>query len=242
MSGWRPFHNQTDCARGDSLPIVRVVIRNLLAILLPVMLCAQEPARPIGTVSSARPLSLSGTTMSPTGAPSWPVMAHDELVTQGTTLFTTADNDTVIFNANTKARLDSLPITGGAPPQTYILLREGGLTFDAKASRLYLCAGGRLFVPEVQAAGVIRIEANGTLTQGVSRGVFAEQGQRSCTEAGPGSFLTGQPNAAGGTVAPNPGLSTTSKTQITLGVGAAVAILISSFLNANPGTVSSSQP
>ena len=104
---------------------------------------------------------------------------------------------------DTKVKVDSVNLFSGEAKKPYIFLRQGGLSFDAKSSRIYICASGRLFIPEVLAKGALSLAANGAVSRTLVSGVFAEDGKRSCTETGAGQFLTGVPGAsAGATVGP----------------------------------------
>ena len=217
-----------------------------LFLLLACLSHAQEPTKPIGAISSGKPFTIDGASMSPTGASSYPVVPRDEIATQAPALFTTSDRNVVTFDADTKAKLNTVEAN-----QTYIFLRQGGLAFDAKYSRLYICAGGSLFVLETLAKGAVRLAPNGTVSQSLTAGVFAEQGKRSCTDAGIGGFLSGVPGAAGAAIAPAPGgggLSAGTLAKIAIGVGVGAALGISAFTstsfppNANPLPPSPSQP
>jgi hypothetical protein len=209
---------------------------------------AQEPNKPMGAITSTKPVAIDGTSMSPTGSASWPVMERDEIATQAPAMLTTGDHNVIVLDADTKIRLDAVSPVSGEAKQTYIFLRQGGLSFDAKTSRIYICAAARLFVPEVLSKGVVRLDATGAVSQSLASGVFAEQGKRSCTESGPGNFLTGVPGAAGGAVGPAAGGASTAATvrAIALGVGVAVAAAASSFFstsfNPNPAPISAINP
>jgi len=100
---------------------------------------------------------------------------------------------------------------------------------------MYICAGGRLFVPETLARGAVRLAPSGAVSQSLTAGTFAEQGQRSCTDAGPGGFLSGVPGPAGAAIAPatatGGGLTAASITGVILGVGVGTAAGIAAFTN-----------
>jgi hypothetical protein len=186
--------------------------------------------------------------MSPTGSSSWPAMELDEIATQAPTLLTTSDHDVVILDSATKIKLNSVSLAAGGAKQTYIFIRQGGLTFDAKSSRILICAGGRLFVPETLSKGVVRVEANGSVSQSLTSGVFAEQGKRACTDAGVGDFLTGVPGAAGG-VTTSTGAAvggSIALRTVAIGVGSAAATGVAAYTaassNTNPPPISPIQP
>jgi hypothetical protein len=241
----------------------------LLAALLVCRIGAAEQAPVVlGTIGSTSAVVIDGTAMSPTGSSAWPVVAQDEVATEAPALFTTADHNLVTFDAESRFRLNAVaPSQAANEKETYIFLRQGGLAFDARSSRMLICIGSRLFVPETLAKGTLRLDKNGTVLQHLDSGVFAEQGTRSCNETGPGVFLTGVPGPAGGTAgaaggtagaAPAGGVTVINNAQIIraevasiigIGVAAATGAFSSSSspcpatgCNANPPAVSTVQP
>ena len=220
-----------------------------------------QPSPVLGAIGSTSPVIIDGIAMSPTASSSWPLVAKDEVVTQAPALLTTEDHSLVTFEGGSKARLD---LIGGAQPtaaqQTYILVREGGLTFDSRAGTLAICIGGRFFIPRASAKGTLRLGKNGAVSQHLDSGTFSEQGVRGCSEAGPGSFLTGAagaagavagagPTAAGVTVGSTAGaVAAAAGTAVGLGTAAATGAFSSANTcatagcNTNPAVLSPVQP
>jgi hypothetical protein len=171
-------------------------VKALTIAALTALLCAAgPPPEVVGTVASARPVAIDNVPMSPTGSASWPVVEGDEIATEAPTLFTTADRDVVTFDANSNVKVSRVPTK-----EAYVFVRKGGLAFDAKSTRLMICIGGRLFVPQPQAKGALRLEANGTVFEHLDGGAFAEDGKRSCGETGPALLQGGLAGAAGAVI------------------------------------------
>ena len=241
----------------------------ITACILAVVICrigSAEQATVLGTIGSTSAVVIDGTAMSSTGSSAWPVVAGDEIATQAPALLTTADHNLATFDAESRFRLNAVATTPAAEKQTYIFVRQGGLAFDARSSRLLICIGNRLFVPETLAKGTLRLDKNGSVLQHIDSGVFAEQGARSCNEDGPGTFLTGTPGPAGGNAgvaggnagAVPAGGVTVTNTRATVAavaatlVGVGLAVATGAFTsasscatvgcNANPPPVSTIQP
>jgi hypothetical protein len=240
------------------------------ACILAVVLCwtgiADQPSTVLGTIGSTSAVVIDGTTMSPTGSSAWPVVATDEIATQAPALLTTADHNLATFDPESRFRLNVASAQPAGEKQTYIFVRQGGLAFDARSSRMLICIGNRLFVPETLAKGTLRMDKNGSVLQHLDSGVFAEQGARSCDDSGPGAFLAGVPGSAGGNAgaaggnagaAPAGGITVTN-TRATIAavaatlVGVGVAVATGAFssasscatagCNANPPALSTIQP
>jgi len=221
------------------------------ACILAVVVCrigsADQASAVLGTIGSTSAVVIDGTAMSPTGSSAWPVVATDEIATQAPALLTTADHNLVTFDPESRFRLNAIATTpAGAEKQTYIFVRQGGLAFDARSSRMLICIGNRLFVPETLAKGTLRLDKNGSVLQHLDSGVFAEQGARSCSDSGPGVFLTGVPGPAGGNAgaaggtagaAPAGGITVTNTRAV---IGAAAASLVGVGVAAATGAFTSS--
>jgi hypothetical protein len=242
----------------------------ITACILAVVICrigSAEQSTVLGTIGSTSAVVIDGTAMSPTGSSAWPVVAGDEIATQAPALLTTADHNLATFDAESRFRLNAVATSpGAAEKQPYIFVRQGGLAFDARSSRLLICIGNRLFVPETLAKGTLRLDKNGSVLQHIDSGVFAEQGARSCNEDGPGTFLTGTPGPAGGNAGAAGGNAgavpaggvTVTNTRASVAavaatlVGIGVAVATGAFssasscattgCNANPPPVSTIQP
>jgi hypothetical protein len=225
--------------------IERVAI--LATVAVSALLARTDPSPSvIGTISSSAPITINGTEMSPSLAPSWPLAPKDEITNSAPALLQTAGHDSLTLDANSKVRIDA---TGNG--SDYIYVREGGLRFDAGAGPIYVCIAGHLYVPSKSSKGSLRLNPSGSVDSSLESGVFSEQGTRQCGPDFSGDFLKGLPKAAGGAVGAAPGgLSTGAK--ITIGAAAAVsglAFLFSSApcalpngCNFNPAAISPSQP
>jgi len=224
-----------------------------VTILVAGMACAtmaapQNSPSVVGTISSTEPITINGSAMSPSAAPSWPLAARDEIATTAPALFQTADRNVVRFEANSKARVGS-----AGNGLTYIYVREGGVHFNARTGPIYICIGDRLFIPTKSAQGILKVDPSGSAASNLESGVFAEQGTRACAQDVPADFLSGLPQAAGGSVGGPGGFTTSAKISTTVTVVAAViagtASLFSSApcgspngCNFNPPAISPSQP
>jgi hypothetical protein len=214
-------------------------------------LAGSVPAAPpaaaiVGSVSSTRPLTVDNVSMSPTGSASWPVVAGDEIATEASALLNTADHNVVVFDRASRAKLKLATVNPATQNQTYVFLLQGGLTFDARSSRLMICAAGKLFVPEKAAKGLLKLGVNGVVSERLDRGAFAENGTRGCDEAGPAqegpAAQTGLPGAAGAVIPAIAG-HTVGAAIAVAGAGAAAAgsavAIGSAVAAANATTVSS---
>lgn len=183
-------------------------LRFLIPVLTAALLrAAAGPAKPIAAVSSSRPIDVGGASMPPAGAASYPIVEQDEITTQAPTLLTTNDRSIAILDANTRVKVDRITPPAGekvAAPNAqlfYIYLRQGGLSFDAKGGRMYVCAAGRLVIPAAHAKGTLRMDAAGAINIALSAGSLDEQGKRACTENGISSLSAAAVGTAAGTVA-----------------------------------------
>lgn len=214
------------------------------------LMAGNSPTPPvIGTISSTAPITINGSEMSPSAAPSWPLASKDEISTSAPALLQTADRDLLLLDANSKARITKA--SNGFP---YLYMRQGGVQFDARTNPILICIADHLYIPAKSAAGSLRLDAVGSVVTKLERGVFAEQGTRACGPDIAVDFLSGLPKAAGGTVGNGAGgLSTSGK----IAIGAAVAVgalAATSFLwssapcvsasgcNFNPPSISPTQP
>jgi hypothetical protein len=178
----------------------------LFLVLISAHAPAEEAARPIAVVRSGKSIMVDGEAMPPSGSAAYPVVEHDEIATQGPTLLTTNNRSVAVLDANTRVKIDILAPPAGTSPAGisaagdgklfYIFLRQGGLSFDAKGGRMYICAGGRLVVPEARAKGAVRTEGV-NIVLSLTSGSFAEQGKRGCTDAGIAGLITSAAGAAG---------------------------------------------
>jgi hypothetical protein len=194
--------------------------------------------------------------LSPTGSASWPVVEGDEVVTEASALLNTADNNVLVFDKNTHFKL-----IGTALKRTYVYVRQGGLSFDAKSGPVMVCMRGRLFVPDTQAKGTLRLGANGAIEQRLTRGVFREAGSRRCDELGIIAALA-LPGAAGAIIPAAGGVATIGSSAAAIGAAAAATTAVGvgaattagfassasssacadTGCNANPATISPIQP
>jgi hypothetical protein len=187
--------------------------------------------------------------MSPTVAPSWPLVAKDEISNSAPALLQTAGRDLITLDANSKAR-----IADAGNGSDYLYVRQGGLQFDTRTGPVYVCIGGHLYVPSKSARGSLRLDSSGMVDSRLESGAFTEQGARTCGPDVAADFLSGLPKAAGGAAGAAPGGTSTS-TKVIIGVtiaSAAAAGLASLFSSApcgspngcnfNPTAISASQP
>jgi hypothetical protein len=203
----------------------------------------------VGTISSSAPITINGSEMSPSAAPSWPLVAKDEITNSAPALLQTAGHDLITLDANSKAR-----ISKAGNGFEYIYVRQGGLQFDTRTGPMYVCIAGHLYVPAKSARGSLRLDSSGAVDSRLERGVFAEQGARVCGPDVAVDFLDGLPKAAGGSIGPAPGgLSTGAKVGIGLGIASGAAAGSASLFssspcaspngcNFNPASISPSQP
>jgi hypothetical protein len=184
----------------------------------------------VGTISSSAPITINGSEMSPSAAPSWPLVAKDEIANSAPALLQTAGRDLITLDANSKAR-----VADAGNGSAYVYVRQGGLRFDARTGPIYVCIGDHLYVPSKSALGTLRLDSSGAVDSRLERGVFAEQGTRACGPDVAVDFLSGLPKAAGGAVGGAPGgLSTDAKIAIGVGVAAAVGAGLASLFSPAP--------
>jgi hypothetical protein len=217
--------------------------------------CAAAPQSAIvGSVSSTRPIGIGDVAMTPTGSASWPVVEGDEIATDAAALFTTTDREVVTLDGKSNFKLGR----AGAG-ETYIFVRKGGLTFDAKSGRTMVCAGGHLFVPQARARGVLRLDSGGSVSEQLDSGAFTENGVRACDETGPMATHSPLPGPAGAVIPAAPshaGVNLATAAAIIAG-GAGVAAGVTLYrgsgssasnscadtgCNTNPAPVSVIQP
>jgi hypothetical protein len=178
--------------------ISRVAV--LAAAVASAMIAApQSSSSVVGTISSTDPITINGSATSPSAAPSWPLAAKDEIATTAPALLQTTDRNAVRFDADSKARISS-----AANGSAYLYVRQGGIHFDARTGPLYICMADRMYIPAKSAQGVLRIDQSGTVVVNLESGTFVEQGTRMCGPDVPPDFLTGLPQAAGGSIGPPP--------------------------------------
>jgi len=163
----------------------------LLAASGALMYGAEEPGV-IGAVTSTSPIIIGKTSMSPAAAPSWPVVERDEIETTTAPAFlVTPEQNRVVLDPG--AAVNARKVESG---ELYIYLRKGGLSFNAKSRRIYICAGGSLYVARSPASGIVRLEQPGSVFDRLDSGKFEEKGKRVCNDQGVMAYLTAA--AAGG--------------------------------------------
>ncbi len=226
--------------------IGRVAI--LATVAVSALLARTDPSPSvIGTISSSAPVTINGTEMSPSLAPSWPLAPKDEITTSAPALLQTAGRDSLTLDANSKVRIDA---TGNG--SDYIYVRQGGLRFDAGAGPIYVCIAGHLYVPSKSSKGSLRLNPAGSVDSSTGTGTFQQ--------AGHAPVWTGlfrrfpQWLAESGQAAPWGAhqIRTSTRTKITSSAAAAsgLAFLFSSSspcaspngCNFNPAVISPSQP
>jgi hypothetical protein len=223
----------------DGLFADRALVKAFPMVALTALICAAvpPPAEVVGSVSSPRPLAIDNVSMSPTGSASWPVVEGDEIATEAPALFTTTDRDVVTFDANSNARVSRVQAK-----EAYVFVRKGGLAFDAKSTRLMICIGSHLFVPQPQAKGTLRLETNGTVSEHLDGGAFAEEGKRGCGETGPVSIPGGLGGAAGAVIpaagAHAAGAAVGTAATVAIAAGGSAAVAGSAFAAGSSSTVS----
>jgi hypothetical protein len=199
----------------------------------------------IGTISSTAPVTINGTEMSPSAAPSWPLASRDEISTSAPARLQTTDRDVLLLDTNSKVR-----ISAAGNGDAYLYIRQGGAHFDARTGPIYVCIADHLYVPAKSAAGSLKLDASGSVAVTLERGAFAEQGTRACgQDIGP-DFLSGLPKAAGGTLGPPAGGGLSTNDKIAIGVFTAAAASAPFWLssscghscNSNPPSISPSVP
>jgi hypothetical protein len=204
----------------------------------------------VGVISSTQPITINGSEMSPSVAPSWPLAPQDEIATSAPAMLQTSDRNVLTFDALSKAR-----ISAAGNGLAYIYIRQGGVRFNAATGPVYVCIGDHLFAPAKSAQGLLRIDQSGKVVSHLDRGVYIEQGVRACAQDVAPDFLSGLPQAAGGSIGPpaGGGLTTSSKIATGVAVASAVAAGMASLFasspcaspngcNFNPASLSPSQP
>jgi len=172
-----------------------VLPATLVVVCVPLLADSAITAPVIGTISSPAPITIDGHDLTPTAAPTWPLVSNDEISVSAQALVRTGGRDMLTFDHLTKFRISS-----AAKNRPYIYVRQGGLVFHAVGGPIYVCIGDRLYVPARDSEGVLRLEGNGAVTHQLTRGTFREEGLRPCSLAFAASFLGSLPVAAGGTV------------------------------------------
>jgi hypothetical protein len=227
--------------------ISRVTV--LVVAVASAMIAAPQSSSPVvGTISSTAPITINGSATSPSAAPFWPLAATDEIATTAPALLQTTDRNAVTFDADSKARVSS-----AGNGMAYLYIRQGGGHFNARTGPIYICIADRLFIPAKSAQGVLRLDRSGSVVVSLESGAFAEQGTRTCGPDVPPDFLSGLPQAAGGTIGPAPTVGGGINTRnLSIGLAAvAAAVLYSNFApglcaspsgcNFNPVSISPSQ-
>ena len=180
----------------------------------------------IGTISSSEPITINGSQMLPSVAPSWPLTTKDEITTTAPALLQTTNRDSLTLDGKTRVR-----VTKATNGFSYVYVRQGGLHFDTKGGTVYVCIGNHLYVPAKAARGSVRLDPSKSVATSLEDGAFIEKGTRSCGPDVTGAFLAGLPTAAGGTGAAGGaiggasggGLSTGAIAAIGAGAAAAAA-------------------
>jgi hypothetical protein len=134
---------------------------------------AQQKPAIVGGVSSTASIEIDGTAMEP--APSWPLVDGDVIrTTSAPGLILTPDQSAITIMAGTTIRVRAL-----AAGQTWVFVREGGLSIDPKNRNVLVCAANRLFQPSGPAKGSIQLEKSGAVAQ---TGSLVELKGNSCNE------------------------------------------------------------
>jgi hypothetical protein len=150
---------------------------------------AQQKPAIVGGVSSTAPIEIDGTAMEP--APSWPLVDGDVIrTTSAPGLILTPDQSAITMMPGTTVRVRVL-----SAGQTWVFVREGALSIDAKNRNVLICVANRLFQPSGPAKGSLQLEKSGTVLQSVTAGSLAELKGNSCNE-------TSGPVAGGTATAP----------------------------------------
>lgn len=157
---------------------------------------AQQTAPVIGGISSTAPVEIDGTSMAP--APSWPLVDRDLLqTTTAPGMILTPDQNSITLLPGTAVRIRTVP-----PRQTWLFVREGGLSFDTKNNNVMVCAANRVFQPATATKGSIQLDKSGLITRNVTSGSVAEIRVTACGEE-LAAGMTGQAGpVAGGTATP----------------------------------------
>jgi hypothetical protein len=148
------------------------------------LVCAAQKPNVAGTISSTASIEIDGTAMAP--APSWPLVDRDEVgTTSSPALLLTPDQNAITLAAQTKVRIRVLP-----EHQTWLYVREGGLSFETRTSNVLICMANHVFQPAAQTKGSLILEKSGLVTRRAARNAFNEKETRLCNEEGPINLLT----------------------------------------------------
>ena len=197
-----------------------------LADATPAAAAAVAPAEilVVGTISSTAPILIDGVSMDGRAASSWPLAGQDQVAsTTAAALLVTHDQNLVILDPFTEVRVSA------AGRETYLYLRKGGLDFETRQTRLFICAAGYLFVPEPLSKGYVRLadsqvpEATFLVDYQVTAGAFMEVGDRGCDEQGLAWLLTSAGPGVAGAVGGAAGAVGAAAGTAAAGAGAAAA-------------------
>ena len=194
---------------------------------------AQQTPKIVGEASSTAALEIDGTTMAP--APSWPLVDRDEVrTTSAPGLLLTPDRNAITLMPDTTVRVRVLP-----PSQTWIFLREGGLSVDTKNRSVFICVANRVFQPSASARGTLDLKKSGTVSSAVTSGSFTELKVSACGENLAQGMTTGP--VAGGTATPSgPGLGTIAAAAGGFAAGGIATGFVAASGGSTSGTCTSS--
>jgi hypothetical protein len=209
---------------------------------------AASPKRDIvGGISSTAPVEIDGTSMDP--APSWPVVDRDDVqTTSAPGLLLTPDRNAITLMPETGVRVRTSPTH-----QTWVFVRQGGVTVSTKNRSVLVCIGNRLFAPSASARGSLSLDRSGSVSRSVSSGVIEELNTSGCADqAAADTVQVAARPVAGGTASAGGGFgkagivsvaAVAASAGVTAGVAAASSPCASSTgCNFNPASISPSGP
>lgn len=153
----------------------------------------------VGGISSTAPVEIDGTSMAP--APSWPLVDRDVVrTTSAPGLILTPDRNAINLLPGTTVRIRTIP-----PRQTWIFVREGGLSVETMNPGVMVCIANRVFQPSADAKGSLALDAVGAVSRSVTSGALTELRVTACNEQlAAGMTAPGGPVAGGTATAPSP--------------------------------------
>jgi len=211
--------------------------------MLAIAASAQQAPEILGGISSTAPVEIDGTSMAP--APSWPVVDRDVIrTTSAPGLILTPDQNAITLMQATTVRVRAV-----VPHQTWVFVREGGLSVRTKNDGVLICMANRLFQSSASASGTLTLEKTGTITRSAQSGVIKELPVSACgedlaagmTASPPGAVAGGTASATtatGGTAAHAGGIASAATIATAAGVSAGVATAIGVAGSTSPCTSS----
>lgn len=203
----------------------------------------------VGGISSTAPVQIDGTSMAP--SPSWPVVDKDVIgTTSAPGLILTPDQNAITLMQQTTVRVRTV-----LPRQTWVFVRQGGLSVTTKNNNVLVCIGKRLFQPSAAASGTLELDKSGTVTRHVTSGVLTELPGSPCGDelaaglvsspasgavaGGTASAAVAGGTVAGGTAAGSATAVATTVTAVAVSAGAAAAGLATTVGAASSSSASS---